>query len=50
MTSLHIPSRQVVEYQADSGYDAIQVRGGTVAWPQARRPLVAEGDHEAKIY
>ncbi|WP_373862774.1 rhodanese-like domain-containing protein [Nocardia amamiensis] len=43
-------SLQVVEYLTHIGYDAIQVRGGMVAWQQAGRPLVADGDHEAKIY
>ncbi|WP_425295364.1 rhodanese-like domain-containing protein [Nocardia abscessus] len=43
-------SLQVVEYLTHIGYEAIQVRGGMVAWQRAGRPLVAEGDHEAKIY
>ncbi|MGO4618122.1 rhodanese-like domain-containing protein [Nocardia sp. 2YAB30] len=43
-------SLQVVEYLTHIGFDAIQVRGGMVAWQHAGRPLVAEGDHQAKIY
>ncbi|BDT93234.1 rhodanese-like domain-containing protein [Nocardia sputorum] len=43
-------SLQVVEYLTHIGYEAVQVHGGMVAWQQAGRPLVAEGDHEAKIY
>ncbi|KIA62370.1 rhodanese-like domain-containing protein [Nocardia vulneris] len=43
-------SLQVVEYLTHIGYEAIQVRGGMVAWQQAGRPLIADGDHQAKIY
>ncbi|WP_174816995.1 rhodanese-like domain-containing protein [Nocardia brasiliensis] len=43
-------SLQVVEYLNHIGYEAIQVRGGMVAWQQAGRPLIADGDHQAKIY
>ncbi|MEU7763607.1 rhodanese-like domain-containing protein [Nocardia sp. NPDC049190] len=43
-------SLQVVEYLTHVGYDAIQVRGGMVAWQQAGRPLSADGDQQAKIY
>lgn len=43
-------SLQVVEYLNHIGYEAIQVRGGMVAWQQAGRPLTADGDHQAKIY
>ncbi|MGQ4618311.1 rhodanese-like domain-containing protein [Nocardia sp. R7R-8] len=43
-------SLQVVEYLTHIGYEAIQVRGGMVAWQQAGRPLVAESDQRAKIY
>lgn len=43
-------SLQVVEYLTHIGFDAIQVNGGMVAWQQAGRPLVADGDRQAKIY
>ncbi|WP_406268603.1 rhodanese-like domain-containing protein [Nocardia sp. NBC_00881] len=43
-------SLQVVEYLTHIGFDAIQVRGGMVAWQHAGRPLVAQGDQQAKIY
>ncbi|MFI6212413.1 rhodanese-like domain-containing protein [Nocardia brasiliensis] len=43
-------SLQVVEYLTHIGFEAIQVRGGMVAWQQAGRPLIADGDHQAKIY
>ncbi|WTL60192.1 rhodanese-like domain-containing protein [Nocardia sp. NBC_01499] len=43
-------SLQVVEYLTHIGFDAIQVNGGMVAWQQAGRPLVADGDQQAKIY
>nr|WP_107653561.1 rhodanese-like domain-containing protein [Nocardia suismassiliense] len=43
-------SLQVVEYLTHIGFDAIQVNGGMVAWQQAGRPLVADGDGQAKIY
>ncbi|MEU4339693.1 rhodanese-like domain-containing protein [Nocardia sp. NPDC023852] len=43
-------SLQVAEYLTHIGFDAIQVRGGMVAWQHAGRPLVAEGDQQAKIY
>ncbi|OCF91051.1 sulfurtransferase [Nocardia brasiliensis] len=43
-------SLQVVEYLTHIGFEAIQVSGGMVAWQQAGRPLIADGDHQAKIY
>ncbi|WP_051406790.1 rhodanese-like domain-containing protein [Nocardia sp. CNY236] len=43
-------SVRVVEYLVHIGYEAVQVGGGMVAWQRAGRPLVAEGDVEAKIY
>ncbi|MFG1790836.1 rhodanese-like domain-containing protein [Nocardia sp. NPDC049149] len=43
-------SLQVVEYLTHIGFEAIQVRGGMVAWQQSGRPLVADGDRQAKIY
>ncbi|WP_372477352.1 rhodanese-like domain-containing protein [Nocardia australiensis] len=43
-------SIEVVKYLTHVGFDAIQVNGGMVAWQKSGRPLVAEGDHQAKIY
>ncbi|WP_233608216.1 rhodanese-like domain-containing protein [Nocardia stercoris] len=43
-------SIEVARYLAYIGYEAIQVNGGMVAWQQAGRPLVTDGDHPAKIY
>ncbi len=43
-------SVEVARYLAYIGYEAIQVNGGMVAWQQAGRPLVTDGDHPAKIY
>ncbi|GAA5047007.1 rhodanese-like domain-containing protein [Nocardia callitridis] len=43
-------SLQVVRYLEQIGVEAIQVDGGMVAWQQVGRPLVADGDHAAKIY
>jgi rhodanese-related sulfurtransferase len=40
----------VVEYLTHIGFDAVHVSGGMVAWQKSGRPLVAEGDHQAKIY
>jgi rhodanese-related sulfurtransferase len=38
------------KYLAYIGYDAVNVSGGMVAWQRVGRPLVADGDHQAKIY
>ncbi|MFI9507677.1 rhodanese-like domain-containing protein [Nocardia sp. NPDC052566] len=43
-------SFEVVKYLTHIGFDAVNVSGGMVAWQQAGRPLVADGDHPAKIY
>ncbi|MEV0296648.1 rhodanese-like domain-containing protein [Nocardia sp. NPDC050710] len=43
-------SIEVVKYLEHVGFDAINVSGGMVAWQQAGRSLVADGDHQAKIY
>lgn len=43
-------SIEVVEYLTHIGFDAVHVSGGMVAWQKSGRPLVAEGDHQAKIY
>lgn len=43
-------SLEVVKYLAHIGYDAVNVSGGMVAWQRVGRPLVADGDHQAKIY
>ncbi|MFD0362161.1 rhodanese-like domain-containing protein [Nocardia sp. GCM10030253] len=43
-------SIEVVKYLTHIGFDAVHVNGGMVAWQQLGRPLVAEGDHQAKIY
>ncbi|MEV5837952.1 rhodanese-like domain-containing protein [Nocardia sp. NPDC052112] len=43
-------SIEVVKYLAHIGYDAVNVGGGMVAWQRVGRPLVADGDHQAKIY
>ncbi|WP_373862594.1 rhodanese-like domain-containing protein [Nocardia lijiangensis] len=43
-------SIEVVKYLAHVGFEAVQVNGGMVAWQRMGRPLVAEGDHPAKIY
>ncbi|WP_433523779.1 MULTISPECIES: rhodanese-like domain-containing protein [Nocardia] len=43
-------SIEVVKYLAHIGYDAVDVSGGMVAWQRVGRPLVADGDHQAKIY
>ncbi|MBF6214201.1 rhodanese-like domain-containing protein [Nocardia puris] len=43
-------SIEVVRYLNHVGFEAVNVSGGMVAWQQAGRPLVADGDHPAKIY
>jgi rhodanese-related sulfurtransferase len=43
-------SVEVVKYLTYIGYEAVNVSGGMVAWQRAGRPLVADGDHQAKIY
>nr|WP_220139379.1 rhodanese-like domain-containing protein [Nocardia sp. GTS18] len=43
-------SIEVVKYLTHIGYEACHVSGGMVAWQQTGRPVVADGDHEAKIY
>lgn len=43
-------SLEVVKYLTHVGFDAVNVSGGMVAWQQSGRPLVADGDHQAKIY
>ncbi|WP_328407889.1 rhodanese-like domain-containing protein [Nocardia sp. NBC_00403] len=43
-------SIEVVKYLTHVGFDAVDVKGGMVAWQQSGRPLVAVGDHPAKIY
>ncbi|MFQ6394901.1 rhodanese-like domain-containing protein [Nocardia sp. KC 131] len=43
-------SLEVVKYLTHIGFDAVQVNGGMVAWQQSGRPLVADGEHQAKIY
>ncbi|WP_109522898.1 rhodanese-like domain-containing protein [Nocardia aurea] len=43
-------SLEVARYLAHIGVEAVNVSGGMVAWQQAGRPLVAEGDRQAKIY
>lgn len=43
-------SIEVARYLANVGFDPINVSGGMVAWQQAGRPVVAGGDHQAKIY
>ncbi|GGK55202.1 rhodanese-like domain-containing protein [Nocardia camponoti] len=43
-------SIEVVKYLAHIGYEAVNVSGGMVAWQQTGRPVVADGDHQAKIY
>ncbi|BAW03345.1 conserved hypothetical protein [Nocardia seriolae] len=39
----------VVEYLNQIGYEAVNVKGGMVAWQQTGRPLTGDGP-EAKIY
>jgi len=43
-------SIEVVKYLTHIGYEAVHVSGGMVAWQRTGRPLVAEGDRQAKIY
>lgn len=43
-------SIEVVKYLEHIGREAFHVSGGMVAWQKAGRPVVADGDHEAKIY
>nr|WP_324188351.1 rhodanese-like domain-containing protein [Nocardia higoensis] len=43
-------SIEVAVYLAHVGFETVQVEGGMVAWQQIGRPLVAEGDRQAKIY
>ncbi|WP_040793859.1 rhodanese-like domain-containing protein [Nocardia higoensis] len=43
-------SNEVARYLAYAGFEVVQCVGGMVAWQQAGRPLVAEGDRQAKIY
>lgn len=43
-------SIEVVKYLAHIGYEVVNVAGGMVAWQQTGRPVVADGEHEAKIY
>jgi len=43
-------SIEVAGYLAHVGFEVVQCDGGMVAWQQAGRPLVAEGDGQAKIY
>ncbi|MFC4376585.1 rhodanese-like domain-containing protein [Nocardia halotolerans] len=43
-------SIEVVKYLTHIGYDACNVAGGMVAWQRTGRPVVADGEHEAKIY
>ncbi|MDO3647534.1 rhodanese-like domain-containing protein [Nocardia mangyaensis] len=43
-------SIEVVEYLAHIGYETVNVAGGMVAWQQTGRPVVADGEHVAKIY
>lgn len=43
-------SIEVAEYLAHVGFEVVHVEGGMVAWQSTGRPLVAEGDRQAKIY
>jgi len=43
-------SIRVVQYLRRVGYEAVNVSGGMVAWQKAGRPLVRDGEGEAKIY
>lgn len=43
-------SIEVAKYLEHVGFEVVHVNGGMVAWQQSGRPLVGEGDHEAKIY
>ncbi|WP_067858250.1 rhodanese-like domain-containing protein [Nocardia shimofusensis] len=43
-------SIEVAMYLAHVGFEAVQVEGGMVAWQQIGRPLVTEGEGQAKIY
>ncbi|UFS94650.1 rhodanese-like domain-containing protein [Nocardia huaxiensis] len=39
-----------VQYLETVGIEALCVTGGMVAWQQAGRPLIGDGDQQAKIY
>jgi rhodanese-related sulfurtransferase len=43
-------SIEVVKYLTHIGFDAVHISGGMVAWQKSGRPLVGEGDNQAKIY
>ncbi|TSE00795.1 rhodanese-like domain-containing protein [Skermania sp. ID1734] len=40
----------VAQYLNQIGIEAVNVSGGMVAWQKAGKPLVCDGDAEAKIY
>lgn len=43
-------SAVVVDYLNQNGYEALDIRGGMVAWQQAGRALVRDGDGPATVY
>jgi rhodanese-related sulfurtransferase len=39
-------SAQAADYLAQQGYQALNIKGGMLAWARAGKPMVAEGDRD----